>query len=379
MKKKILLISLRGGYGHVSTSNALFDQLKSQYDISVIFLFEDILHNIDFLARLTNNRFSFPKLYNYILQKRLSFFMKALYLVAHLFFSLVRPSIKKSLFTFFNHKNPDCIISVVPLVNSEISEYTKKADIPFILIPTDIDAHFFLERFETVLYEKIRICPMLMNDFVKKQLLQYKIDMRYINHIGAILRADFFAQKNTEAIKKKYKLPENKPILMVMMGGVGSAKIIPIAQKLSKFPIPLHILLCTGQNTSVIEKLNNITWTNSVSHTIIGFTEHIADYMATADLLFTKSGTLSVLEGLYMKKIMLLDGIGTVLPWEQYNHTFIEESKFGYSIKSYEKLESTVLRLLQNPTEYERIQTCVNLFNKKNGTYEIITLLQQFL
>jgi len=379
MKKKVLILSLRGGFGHISTSNALFDQLKSDYDVHVVFLFEDVLNNIDLIAKLTRNRFSFPKLYNFIIQRRLSFIMRALYCIGNLFFLLLWSRISTSLHTFFKKQNPDCIISVVPLINSEIAAYTKNARIPFILIPTDIDAHFFLKHLKTKLHDKMRVCPMLFNDFVKKQLQHYKIDASYVHHIGAILRADFFEHKNVAQIKKRFALPIDKPIIMVMMGGVGSTKIVPVAKTLARLSFAVHVVLCIGKDTSVIAQLKNIGWNESVSYTIVGFTERISDYMAASDILFTKSGTLSVFEGLYMQKVLLLDSIGSVLPWEQYNHTFIEASGFGYSVKSYTQLEHVVSCLLQNTLKFDRIQNNLNQFNRKNGTEEITVLMQQLV
>lgn len=374
-----MILSLRGGFGHISTSKALLDRLQSDYDVNVVFLFEDVLNNIDFIATVTRNRFSFPKLYNFIIQRRLSFIMRALYWVGNLFFSVFWSRIATSLHTFFQKQNPDCIISVVPLVNSEIASYTKQADIPFILIPTDIDAHFFLKDLKTKMYNKIRICPMVLNDFVKNQLQKYAIDTYFVHHIGAILRSDFFEYKDVAAIKKRYALPEDNPIIMVMMGGVGSRKMIPVAQTLARLSFPVHVVLCVGKDKSVIEQLKNICWNAPVSYTIVGFTEHISDYMAASDLLFTKSGTLSVFEALYMRKILLLDAIGSVLPWEQYNHTFIQESGFGYSVKSYAQLKHILCCLLQNTAELDRIQKNLNQFNRKNGTEEIEILLRRLL
>lgn len=379
MKKKIVILSLRGGFGHISTSNALYEQLKSDYDVQVVFLFEDMLHDVDFIARLTNDRFSFPKLYNFIIQRRLACLMSAVYFIGTLFFFLIWSSIKNSLQVFFEQQKPDCIISVVPLVNSEIAAYTKKVAIPFILIPTDIDAHFFLRGVAKNVHEKLFICPMIMNKFVQKQLDHYGIEMRYVHHIGAILRGDFFEHKNSMQIKQQYGLPLDKPIILVMMGGMGSKKIVPIARTLAQFSLPIHVVLCTGKDAKAVDELNKIVWRDTVSYTILGFTERISDLMAVSDVLLTKSGTLSVLEGISMHKVLLLDGIGSVLPWERYNHTLIEESGFGYSIKSHAQLEQKLIRLLQNKREYERIQTNLNGIDRKNGTTEIKGLLEKFL
>ena len=80
---------------------------------------------------------------------------------------------------------------------------------------------------------------------------------------------------------------------------------------------------------------------------IVGFTERISDYMAVSDILITKSGTLSVCEAIYMNLPMLLDATSTILPWEQFNHTFIKQHNFGESITDYAMIEPMISALLQ--------------------------------
>ena len=243
---------------------------------------------------------------------------------------------------------PDLIISVVPIINNIILDASKKNNIPFFLIPTDLDATTFIHRINTPTYKKFKLCLAFNNADISKTIKPAQISPNQIETTGFILRPDFFVQKNIKQLKQEFYIPENKSIVMVFMGSMGSEEIVRFAQELFKLTTPTHLLLCIGKTEKVRKQIETLICPEHISKSIIGFTERIADLMALSDLLITKSGSVSVCEAIYMQVPMLLDATSTVLKWEQFNHHFIKKNQFGDSIKKFTNLTSLVTTLLAN-------------------------------
>lgn len=380
MKKKIIILSLKGGYGHVATSNALYEYLKNDYDVEVAYIFDDVLSEIDIVSKLSGTYSSFNGIYNRVFlqgyfQSSLPFLMK----LAKMFLKFVRNKSTKILLHFLEQKKPDAVISVVPLINAALFSATKTLNIPVFLIPTDLDMHHFLVDLPAHLYKKSYICLIHDNNFIKKQLRKNKIPTKYIRNIGAVLRPDFFEEKNITELRDNLYIEPKKPVIMILLGGLGSNKIINFAQLLSSFGLQAHFLFCVGKNEEAGEEIRKISFESHLSHNIIGFTDRISDFMAISDIIITKSGTLSVLEGLYTQKPLLLDATNKVLPWEQYNHTLIEESGCGFSVDGYEFLIPRLLLLLSHKQYIKQIKTSLQQFERKNGAQELKKLLEEVI
>lgn len=378
MKKKIIILSLKGGYGHVATGNALYEYLKNDYDVEVAYIFDNALSEIDIVSKVSRKYSSFNTIYNRVFlqgyfQSLLPFLMK----LAKIFLKFVRKKSTKILISFLQEKKPDVVISVVPLINAALFSATKTLNIPVFLIPTDLDMHHFLVDLPEYLYKKSYICLIHENNFIKKQLKNSKISIKYIRHIGAVLRPDFFEEKNVTELKDNLYIEPKKSVIMILLGGLGSNKIINFAQLLSTFGLPAHFLFCVGKNEEAGEEIRKISFEPYLSYNIIGFTDRISDFMAISDIIITKSGTLSVLEGLYMQKPLLLDATGKVLPWEQYNHTLVEESGCGFSVDGYEFLIPRLLLLLSHKQYIKQIKLHLQQFERKNGAQELKKLLEE--
>jgi processive 1,2-diacylglycerol beta-glucosyltransferase len=377
-KKKIVIFSIKGGFGHVSASNALFNNLKDDYIVSVRYLFEDSLLELDFISCITRGRLSFVTIYNTCIQYWWCFFVLQLfgYLGYGLFFFQRKKAFSLYL-ALLKQEKPDCIISVMGVFNDMLLKTAKQLDIPLLLIPTDIDARwYFIRNLSSYVFPKFYLCVMFYNEYVKKQLSDFGIPLAHVRYIGPIVRSDFFESKNIDAIKKEYTIPANKKVVMILMGGHGSTKLVSYTKVLSHFPLPIHLLLCVGKNEKSKQEISRISFNTQVSHTVIPFTEKISDIMSIADIIITKSGTLSVLEGMVMQKPFFLDATSSVLIWEQYNHQLIEK-RFGYSIKTFSDAQEKLHNFLTHQEIQTKISREYDQLQKKNGVVEIRLILDE--
>src|SRR5207237_3814499 len=103
-------------------------------------------------------------------------------------------------------------------------------------------------------------------------------------------------------------------------------------RELAQIKEPVHLLICIARQEQLRHKIMALKLAPHITMTIIGFTDRISDLMAIADILITKSGSVSVNEALYMNLPMILDATSHLLSWEKYNHTFIEQHQLGISL-----------------------------------------------
>jgi hypothetical protein len=83
---------------------------------------------------------------------------------------------------------------------------------------------------------------------------------------------------------------------------------------------------------------------------------------------------------LYLKKPLILDGMGTVLRWEKFNHSFVETIGAGYSCKTYADLRSYIgLLLTKNDTGKKIVSTEEHVDFGKNGSVTIKTVVDELL
>ena len=116
-----------------------------------------------------------------------------------------------------------------------------------------------------------------------------------------------------------------------------------------------------------------------ITTTVIGFTDRMPDLMAAADLFITKSGTVSVSEGIYAKVPMFLDATTGVLAWERFNHSFITNNGLGRSITSQHELPRIVEEVLADKSKRKQFKKNFALLEIRDPRQEIKALVEQLL
>jgi processive 1,2-diacylglycerol beta-glucosyltransferase len=268
---------------------------------------------------------------------------------------------------------------VVPFVNNALLESTKALHIPFILLPTDLDIRTFIDNIKTPDYDKFHLILGLHDDEILQQVSKSEIPAEQITIGGFPLRSDFFVKKNIRALKREFKIPVDKPVLMIMMGAAGSTGIYKFIKQLETLQEPLHLIVILGRNEQLRPRIEKITLPKSISMTILGFTQRIPDLMAISDICLTKSGSVSFCEALYSELPILLDATTTSIRWERFNHHFTEKYFVGYTIKRYDALPQLLSQLLHNPQIMDRMKKNIVTIEKKQLDKNIKPIVQKLL
>jgi len=330
-------------------------------------------------SQWVSNKSNGEDVYNFFLKKKWVQSINMMYNFGSWYYSWRKNTIEKILEKHIKKNKPDLIVSVIPLVNNMILNVAKKLNIPFLLIPTDLDATMALNGLNNPDYENFYLALSYDNEKMNETVDRANIDPKYITYVGFPVKKVFFEPSNQRAIKKDFDVPEDKPVILLLMGAQGSQDLYKFTRELSKLAIPAHLLIALGRSENLRPSLEKIPFPKHVTKTIIGFTNRMPDLMRISDILVTKSGSVSFNEGIYAHLPMILDDTSGVLNWEKMNHTLVKDHDLGNIVKRYFRLPTMVTELLADKDKLEKIKKNFEQFTAKNPEQEIKLLIKQIL
>jgi len=375
-KKKVLILTSSGGGGHLSATAALEKYLGHDYNVQPIHIFK-LLLNLDPIRILTFNKYTCEELINKLLPKK---YVRLIALISRLGTQYIhrrRKKIRQELRDYFIKEQPALIISVVPIMNYIILDIAQELNIPFVLIPTDLNVSIYIQRIKKPTYKQFYIGLSFDDKDILKPIEKAHIASEHVVTLGAPLKPDFFTPKRAVILKHKYRLNNDIPIIMVLMGSRGSSETEKYTQQLLKLTMPVQLVVCIGQNLKSKEKLERLAVPEHITLKIVEFTQHIAEYMAMADILISKSGSQSVCEALYTNTPLLLDATSALLPWEKFNHTFIKQHHFGDCIKKHTNIVPLMTSLLEHPRTLAAYKHHLEKLEKNNFADELHKLIKK--
>lgn len=379
MKKKIIIFTSSGGNGHVSATKALQSYLSDDYELKPVYIFEELFGGIEPISLLTMGRKTGEDVYNFFLKRRYYRVLNAIYDCGKWYFALRKKSMVRIISAYLASQKPDLIISVIPVVNDAILHAAHLNKIPFLLIPTDFDVTTFIRGMNPTRFGRCRIALGCDSALVRAPLIANAICSSKIAITGLPMRKDFFEPKDIPSLKHEYGIPEQKPVIMVMMGGQGAMSIIAFAQQLARLEIPAHLFFCIGKNKSLEASLKNMVFASHLTISIQGFTERISDLLAIADILITKSGSVSFAEGITMNVPMILDATAHPLYWERLNHTMLTENNWGICLKRMKDLNDHIRCILANRKVHQTMKNNLGNFAGPRLDQEIKALIENLL
>jgi processive 1,2-diacylglycerol beta-glucosyltransferase len=379
-RPEILILTSPGGYGHQAAAAALTEYLQGGYDITSVNFIQEVLGSIDFVHTFTCGQFYSEQFYNYCLVNRYIWLVQAMVWLGLLVFKARYATIRQLVYDYLIKQEPDLIISVMPVINGVVLDVAQELGIPFWVIPTDLDPTVFIQQIDAPTYEYF--CFNVPYDLpsLQKQVESASIPDDNITCAGFPVRQQFLADYDRSLLKQVHQVPSDRPVLMLMMGGLGVRDIIAVTKELLEIPVPVHCLICIGKNEELRPKIEKIVATSPLlSCSIIGFTSTIAPFMAMADILITKSGGVSVNEGLYMGVPMIIDGSSRAPQWEYFNRSFVEDSGCGVVLRKKGDLHKVVTRLLSNPDLLDQMKETIQKVPKMNPQLEVCRTVEELL
>lgn len=326
---KICVLTGRFGMGHFVAATAL----KQQIDESCMEADVEIIDWLSYASpRFADKYYSF---YTFLVNRG-----RGVYNTWYRFFENRKPNQKPELSTYFEgcfskfmtQKQPDLIISTLPLCSQIVSLYKERTGcgIPLITCVTDITEHSEWISKNTGLY-------LVGSKFVKEKFIEKGVSPEKIHITGIPVRLDFIKDPPLEYSKSQS--PVRK--LLIMGGGLG---MLPESLEFYKGLDALsstEITVITGHNLKLQEQL-----AGKFEHIeVLGFVNNISDYMRRSDLVITKPGGITTFEAIHCEVPII--ALNPQLQQEIYNANYIQEMQIGTVVSGNTRLCLTeIIRIL---------------------------------
>lgn len=295
---KILLMSVKAGFGHHSAAQALIECFEG-HGMECRML--DTLEYVNKLlgdgvqeGYLLSTKYlkkPYGKIYSHLDKKTDPYFKYSP-------LSLLSNQISKSLIDYIEDYNPDIIIGThsYAAVLMTILKNKKIINCPTFGIITDFTIHPFWESTELDYY----ITP---DELLNHVAMQKGIPKEKILPIGIPVKKQFATRVDKQVSRNRLKLPD-KTTVMVMMGSMGFGDVKDVISEIDAYPKDFQIVCICGNNKKAKQQIDEVKWNKDIY--CFGFITNVHEYMDAADILITKPGGLTTSEALAKQLPLIL-------------------------------------------------------------------------
>lgn len=207
---------------------------------------------------------------------------------------------------------------------------------------------------------------------VRNQLTNWGADDEKISVCGIPLNEGFRRKHDSLKIRNRYKL-DNRPVVLLMGGGMGPARMDKVAALLLKNGRNLQIIALPGSNKKTLARLEKLQNTATVSLRFFTWTDEVAALMQISSVLVTKPGGLTLAEAAACGvPLVLFDAIPGP---EEANATLFITANAAIMTQSSEETASRVLNLLQQNGVLKEMSANIKKLAQPKATEKIADLV----
>ena len=396
MQKKVLIMSASTGGGHSRAARAIKEELTNKsidgitIDCEIIDSLKIVNGTMDKLISRGYEKSAkyTPKAWGGVYKLTESNLISRNEFKDNPLTSLISRKLKK----LIEVKKPDLIIGTHPFPmialstlkkhsqlskNNELSTFTESfhkyyqnLDIPpLITVLTDYTTHSAYIQNEIDYY-------IAGHEYVKELLIEDGIEAEKIKPYGIPVEKSFLTNRSRETVLSELNLDPNKFTVLLMGGSFGAGSIKDTLSELISIDRDFQIIVITGRNKSLKEKLekNLMSHEQSIDKNIcvLGFTDKMNDLLSAVDILVSKPGGLTTTESL-LKEVPMI--VPYFIPGqEEENLDFL--SNCGASLRTSKKYTLSIILkvLIDNPDRIEMTKENIRSIKKLNASQDIAKL-----
>lgn len=257
--------------------------------------------------------------------------------------------------------------------NNSFHSYFNEENFPkLISVLTDYTTHSTWIQHELDYY-------IVGHEYVKELLISEGVDDKKIKPIGIPVEKSFLQNKSRNEVLSNLGLNPDKLTVLLMGGSFGAGNIKETFEEMIDIDRDFQVLVITGRNESLKEKLLKRCETHPTKKTIhiLGFTDKMNDILASIDVLITKPGGLTTTEAI-LKEVPMI--VPYYIPGqEEENLDFL--CNCGSALKTTKKYSLSVLLkiLIDNPSRLNILKQNINSIKKLNASENIANLIESEL
>ncbi|MCU6435444.1 galactosyldiacylglycerol synthase [Undibacterium sp. Jales W-56] len=366
-QKKILLLSVSAGAGHMRAAEAIRAySLDPRYQVVATHL--DVMNYVtagfrkiytDFYIKLVNKA---PTLWGYLYQ--VSHEAQADGTIEQLRRALERLN-ARALLKEIAKVNPDAIICTHFLPAEMLARLLRKQRLhcPVWVQVTDFDLHRMWVHEGMTGY-------FASNEEVAFRMRAQGIAAATIHVSGIPIMPGFAVRPQRAEAARQLGLDPLRTTILLMGGGAGLGSLEQIAARLLKIDGDFQLIAMAGKNIRTLAALTALAGQFPGRLVAQGYTDHIEQWMACADLVVTKPGGLTTSECLAMGLPMIVNA--PIRGQEERNADYLLEQ--GVALKAFDDvtLEYRVRYLLSHPEKLSDMRARASLLGRADAARQVL-------
>ena len=369
--KNILVVTASMGSGHNKAANAVAEAIKRKYPVNKI-------NVIDFMSTETAY---FNSLVKDIYLKMLDH-TPSVYEFFYKFTSdstkggtiqsVFAHAMKKDMRELIKKYEADMVICTHPFPCAAASylKQTGEINIPLITVMTDFCVHQFW------LYKNIDIY-FTANDLLKKEMVNQGLLEERIFVTGIPVGYNFRVDYNRDDLLAKFKLEKDKPVALIMGGGLGLGGVKNALCQLERLKKDIQILVITGANVALWSEMNEYAQHSKHKIFVWGYSHNIQEFMSVATFLISKPGALTISEALTRELPMILHD--PIPGPEVDNAKFVSDNGAAIWVKHQDTLDAVVREVLSDATILPKLRNNAKVLKKPYASDNIADVIANML
>ena len=206
-------------------------------------------------------------------------------------------------------------------------------------------------------------------DEVKHEFIARGIPSERIVVTGVPLRAEFGQPVAADVARGAFGLSLRTPVVLAMAGSRGAFGRLPdVVRVLKRVACPLQGVVVAGRDVRLAERLRALSAGTSVR--VLGYVPEIRRLMATADLLVTKVGGMTLAEA--MATGLPLVSFGSLPGQERRNERFASRAGVALVARSSRELERAIERALATPELLDQLREQTRALGRPAASRQIV-------
>jgi len=199
----------------------------------------------------------------------------------------------RALVQFLRDFDPDVLVHThfLPAALAAHLKRRRRLRAPHVVVVTDFDVHRWW------------LCRGVARYFVARE--DNRVHLEALGEPGNAIRVTgipidprFAEAPDLTALRRRHGVAEGEPLLLVLCGGFGVGPIEALVGSLWASVRDARLVIVTGRNESLRERLSRRAKIAAAPTVVLGFTTEMHEWMALADLAVTKPGGLTTSEAL---------------------------------------------------------------------------------
>ncbi len=194
-------------------------------------------------------------------------------------------------FSTITSSSPDVIVAaeVAACEMAVIARRLGLTQAPIVSVITDYEAEPIWVQPEVDVFT-------VPDESVRAELISWGAPASRILICGIPVDPAFDAVHNSKAVRLRYGITVNAPLVLLMGGGMGPTRMHRVVEQLCDTNVPMHIVAIAGKDKRALRRLERVNVKAPQSLLVVGWTDEVAALMQTATLLVTKPGGLTISE-----------------------------------------------------------------------------------